>query len=104
MLANTIIGVAGDPVCFAIDHRVNGNTYSLATGERYRITIKKRTQDDDAEYHDSGSAQFEFDANLDPDVYYFEIAIVKNGVKRVISPAVDENGARLNALYILRSL
>lgn len=103
MLANTIYS-AGNPVSFAVDHRENGTAYSLAPGETYRITIKKRMQDDESEYHDSGSAQFEFNTELDPDVYYFEIAIVKNGVKRVIAPAVDENGARLNALYILRSL
>lgn len=111
MLANTIVAVEGDPVCFSVDHRVDGKVYDLQSGETYKITIRKQMKDDAYRSFESDSAQFdvgpgggEGELELAPGDYYFELSIVKNNVGRVISPAADERGVRLNCLSVVRNL
>ena len=108
MLANTILGVTGDACSFCIDHRVDGKVYELQNNERYRTTIRKQLKDNERLVIDSPDAQVEFNCLLPPGDYYFEISIVKPGSnnldERVISPATDERGVRLNCLHVVSNI
>ncbi len=113
MLANTILAVTGNVCSFAVDHRVDGAVYELqeyepGKNEQYRVTIRKQLKDDARLVVDSADATFEFDCNLAPGDYYFEISVIRpgtNGIdERVISPATDERGVRLNCLHVVSDI
>lgn len=106
MQQNILKAVLGGPLSFSVDHKVNGEAYQLKTGEKYRIRIKKRIRDNMVVEQTSDSDYFEeFDPGLPVGKYYFEIELINaNNDARVISPACDTDGQRINTLHILEKL
>jgi len=110
MQQNIITAVRGDPVEFSVDYKINDEAYTLGEGEHYAVKIKKRIQDEVSETAYSNGNDFTFPTDFGVGKYYFEIRLVsENGdgsytEGKVISPACDSDGQRINTLHIIERL
>lgn len=105
-MKNILKFVAGNPISFAVYHEEDGKQYTLSEGERYRLKIKRRLNDDSLLQFDSADHQFDVPSDgLPSGEYYFEISLVSSaGTETVISAATDRYGIRNNTLIITERL
>lgn len=104
-MKNELTCVRGDPISFAVYHTEEDKVYELKDNEFYRMKIKRNLSDEHPDFvADSQSSQFCFDHNLPVGKYYFEISVAIEDKERVILPATDTDGVRLNTLYITERL
>lgn len=76
-MKNILSIVSGNPIAFAVYHEENEKQYALAEGERYRLKIKRRLNDDDILTFDSADNTFDVPGDgLACGEYYFEISLV----------------------------
>ena len=106
MIQNRLIVPEGNTLSFVLNHKENGEKYTLSDNCNYYIIVSQSEEPFGKQiFCKSNSENFSVSNNLSAGEYVFEIGIIdKNNNRRVILPALDERLNPLNQLLILRRL
>lgn len=106
MIQNRLIIPERNPLNFVLNHKENGEKYTLPDSCSYYIIVSQSEEPfSKLIFQKTTCEKFSVSNNLSAGEYVFEIGIIdKNDNRTVILPALDERLNPLNQLLILRRL